>query len=86
MIPRGLAVVQGEVTGASANALVDARVGAEYFTLRVKIPEDEARRLGDLRLQAGMQATVMVKTGERSLFVYLTSPLMRRFATAMRER
>ncbi len=78
-------VIKGEVVVVSADALVDARSGVEYYSMRVKISPQEAKRLGELRLQAGMQATVMVKTGERSFFVYLTGPLLRRFATAMRE-
>ena len=78
-------VIRGEVDSVSADVLVDARSGAAYYALRVKISEPEARRLGALRLQAGMQVTVMVKTGERPFLVYLTSPLLRRFATALRE-
>ena len=34
----------------------------------------------------GMQATVMVKTGERSLLVYMMRPLLRRFESALSER
>jgi hypothetical protein len=33
-----------------------------------------------------MQGTVMVKTGERSLMVYLLRPLLRRFSSALGER
>ena len=43
-------------------------------------------KLGALQLQPGMQGTVMIKTGERSLLVYLARPLLRRFSTAMSER
>jgi protease secretion system membrane fusion protein len=53
--------------------------------MRVTVSPDEAKRLGDLKLHPGMQSTVMVKTGERSLMTYLLRPLMRRFSTAMSE-
>ena len=69
-----------------ADTLTAARTGAPYYTLRVTISDEETKRLGSLQLQAGMQATVMVKTGERSLFVYLTAPLLRRFERSMTER
>jgi hypothetical protein len=39
-----------------------------------------------LRLLPGMQTTVMVKTGERTLMAYLLNPLQRRFQSGMRER
>ena len=79
-------VIRGELTVISADALKDERTGLSYYTLRVTVPADEARRLGDLRLQPGMQTTVMVKTGERTLMTYLTNPLVRRFQTGLGER
>ena len=38
------------------------------------------------RLLPGMQTTVMVKTGERTLMTYLMNPLQRRFQSGLRER
>ncbi|MGE5492665.1 MAG: HlyD family type I secretion periplasmic adaptor subunit [Actinomycetota bacterium] len=78
-------MVRGSVDVVSADALVDQRSGASYYTLRVKVPPEETKRLGDLKLQPGMQSTVVVKTGERSLMVYLARPVLRRFTTALRE-
>lgn len=78
-------VLTGRVEVVSADALTEPRTGASYYTLRVAVPGQEARKLGDLKLQPGMQATVMVKTGERSLMVYLLRPLMRRFGMGMGE-
>src|SRR2546426_7872238 len=78
-------VVRGKVTVVSADALMDARAGQPYYAMRVKVPASELKRLGSVKLQPGMQGTVMVKTGERSLLVYLTRPLLRRFTTAMGE-
>jgi len=64
---------------------MDQRSGTSYYSMRVKVPPEEARRLGDLKLQPGMQSTVMVKTGERSLMVYLIRPFLRRFSMALKE-
>ena len=41
--------------------------------------------LGDRVLQPGMQAEVLLKTGERTLLTYLLHPLTKRVAAAMTE-
>ncbi len=79
-------VVTGKVSVVSADALTDPRSGAGYYAMRVTVPGTELAKLGGLRLQPGMQGTVMVKTGERSLLAYLTRPLLRRFSSALSER
>lgn len=79
-------VVAGKVSVVSADALTEARSGASYYTMRVRVPGSELAKLGGLKLQPGMQATVMVKTGERSLLVYLMRPLLRRFQSGLSER
>ena len=79
-------VVAGIVTVVSADALTDARSGVKYYAIRVSVPPDEVRKLGKLALQPGMTSTVMVKTGERSLLVYLVRPFLRRFGSALSER
>lgn len=77
--------ITGRVDSVSADALSDQRTGTLYYKLRVSVPASEAAKLGAMQLQPGMQATVMVKTGERSLIVYLLRPLLRRFKTALVE-
>lgn len=79
-------VVTGKVLVVSADALSDQRTGAQYYAMRVSVPGSELRKLGSLQVQPGMRGTVMVKTGERSLLVYLLRPLFRSFSTAMGER
>ena len=78
-------VLTGKVALVSADALNDARTGVAYYGLRVTVPGEELRKLGALKLQPGMQATVMVKTGERTLLAYLTRPIWQRFSTALAE-
>lgn len=79
-------VIRGELAVVSADALKDERTGQRYYTMRVTVSPQEVKRLGDLRLLPGMQTTVMVKTGERTLMTYLTNPLVRRFQTGLSER
>jgi len=78
-------VLTGTVQVVSADALVDPRTGIAYYAMRVAVPGAELKRLGDIRVQPGMQATVMVKTGERTLLAYLVRPLLRRFQGALGE-
>lgn len=78
-------VIRGRVEVVSADALIDKRTGASYYAIRVAVPPEERARLGSLKLRPGMQSTVMVKTGERSLAVFLLRPLMRRFDAALIE-
>ncbi len=80
-----LPTVSGMVDVVSADALTDPKSGNTYFTLRVTVSTEEMKKLGDLKLQPGMLATVMVKTGERSLLVYLLRPITRRITSALTE-
>lgn len=78
-------VVSGLVRVVSADVLTDQRTGTSHYTMRVQIPQAKMRDLGNVRLHPGMQCTVMVKTGERSLLAYLLRPLQRRFTGALSE-
>lgn len=78
-------VITGRVSVVSADALTDTRTGAQYYSIRVSVPPAELNKLGGLTLQPGMTGTVMLKTGERSLLVYLMRPFLRRFSSALSE-
>jgi protease secretion system membrane fusion protein len=43
------------------------------------------KALGDRKVQPGMGAEVLIRTGERSLMTYMLHPLMKRVAAAMTE-
>jgi HlyD family type I secretion membrane fusion protein len=78
-------VITGSVTVVSADALTNARTGEQYYSIRVSVSPAELEKLGSLTLQPGMTGTVMVKTGERSLLIYLMRPFLRRFSSALSE-
>lgn len=82
----GSPIVSGSVMVVSADALTDSRSGVPYYAIRIRVPPTEIGKLGGLQLQPGMQATVVIKTGERTLLVYLLRPLLRRFGTALGEQ
>jgi protease secretion system membrane fusion protein len=78
-------VVRGRVEVVSGDVLTDARTGNRYYALRVTVSGEELAKLRGLQLRPGMQGTVMIRTGERTLMNYLLRPLLRRFSTALGE-
>jgi HlyD family secretion protein len=78
--------LMGHVTTVSADATHDDKTGISFFTVRVQLPEEEVRKLGDKRLIPGMPAEVFIETTPRTALSYLTKPLTDQFARAFRER
>ena len=81
-------VVEGEVTSLS-NDLLTEQVGSgqvSYYLARVKVTPEGIKKLGTHRLQPGMQAEVVIKTGERSMLTYLINPLTKRLAASMKKK
>jgi HlyD family secretion protein len=88
---RQASVITGKVVSLSPDALVDPAGGGSqqqqpYFTAKVMIdysmvPEEIARKI-----QPGMQAEVLISTGERTALAYFIGPLKASFARAFREK
>jgi HlyD family type I secretion membrane fusion protein len=83
---RNAPVVNGTVQKFSADALSDARSGALYFEAEVAVPEQEKRKLPVELLKPGVPATVLIKTGSRTLLGYLSAPILRARFQALREQ
>jgi HlyD family secretion protein len=56
-----------------------------YYAVKLKISAKELAKLGDNKLQPGMNAEVFIQTGARSPMSYLLKPLIDQFARALRE-
>ncbi len=80
-------VVQGEVVSISTDLLSEQQGGTvvSYYLARIKLTDDGMKTLGDRRLQPGMPTEVVIKTGERSMLMYLLNPLTKRLAASMKE-
>lgn len=81
-------VVAGRVKDLSGDVIIESsndRAVAPYYRARVELTPDGVRQLGERRIQPGMQAEVLIRTGERSLMTYLLAPLVRRVAASMKE-
>lgn len=80
----------GTVEHVSADAIVDEQPGSQpesYYLVRVRTSRG-SRGAGDkhLKIIPGMQATVDIKTGRRTVLQYLLKPILRAKQTALRER
>jgi len=82
---RNTRTVEGEVLDVSADSLIDERTGYAYFLTRVKVTGDIDEALMGGQLYPGMQAQVMIVTGESTFLDYLLRPMERSFERAFRE-
>lgn len=78
-------VVEGTVQSISSDILVDEVTRSAYYLARVAITPGGVKTLGRRQMQPGMQAEVVIRTGERSLLTYLLHPLTKRIAASMKE-
>jgi protease secretion system membrane fusion protein len=75
------------VATVSADQLIDEHTNSPYFSVEVSVSPQDIVRLSELGLdiKPGMQAEVLVKTGERTLANYLMQPVAERMAGAFKE-
>ena len=78
-------VMDGIVSSVSADALVDDQMGTSYYLARVELTSEGYEMLADLVLVPGMPAEVLINTGSRTLFQYLTQPIRNAFARSLIE-
>ena len=67
--------VLGVVEQVSADAFQDEDARETYYIARVRAPEEELARLGDVVLGPGMPVEIMFAGGERTALQYLAAPL-----------
>ena len=77
--------VNGDVLNMSADRLIDPITGFPYFSVKVKIPLEEMRRLGGVTLIPGMPAEAFMQTRSRSVMSYLLKPVKDAMRHAGRE-
>ncbi len=78
--------LKGELSYVSADAVVDQRTETSYFVVKATVSADELRRLGEQKVQPGMQTDMFIITGERTFLGYLFKPLADSFNKSWRER
>ncbi|MGX9427056.1 MULTISPECIES: HlyD family type I secretion periplasmic adaptor subunit [Bradyrhizobium] len=78
--------ISGVVTRVSADVTTDQRTGQSFYTIRVSMPSDEIKRLGDVKIIPGMPVEAFVQTGDRTMLSYLMKPLSDQFMRSFREK
>lgn len=79
--------LHAEVVTVSADALTDEQTGRSYFTADLRIPASELARLpAGVRITPGMEASVMIRTGRRTIMHYLLGPIGDIGDSALREQ
>ena len=74
-----------EVLSISADALADPNTGASFYLAKLNIPEAELPKLTGYDLVPGMPVNVLIQTGERTLWQYLTKPIAQGMSKALIE-
>ncbi|MEQ8709838.1 MAG: HlyD family type I secretion periplasmic adaptor subunit [Rhodospirillales bacterium] len=82
---RSSAPVKGRVIGVSADGIEDEKTGETYYLTRIELTEDIGNVIPGAILQPGMQAEVLIVTGERTFMDYVTQPLLQSFQKSLRE-
>ena len=82
--------IAGRISTISADSLVDPKTGAAYFTAEVRVPATELRRIAATRaglapIRAGIPVEILVPLTRRTVFQYLTEPIVRSFWRSGRE-
>ncbi|MDR7035706.1 HlyD family secretion protein [Methylobacterium sp. BE186] len=77
--------INGKVDRVAADVAQDPKTGVFFYKARIRVPEAERARLGEVQLVPGMPVEAFLQTGERTVLSYLTKPLAEQVAKAWRE-
>ncbi len=82
--------VEGHVINIAADLTHDQQPqqpgNPAYYLARIEIPDEEMKKLVNLKLVPGMPAEVQIRTTSRTAITYLLKPLQDQFAKAFKER
>lgn len=78
-------VIEGRMIGLSADRLVEEKTGTPYYQAEIELTPESYQKMAHLELVPGMPVEVLIKTGERTVFEYLTKPISNAFARAFIE-
>jgi membrane fusion protein, type I secretion system len=78
--------INGTVSRMAADTSTDQRTGQSYYLVRIAMPAQQIKRLGDIRLTPGMPVEAFIETGERTMMSYLLKPLHDQLMHAFREK
>jgi HlyD family secretion protein len=77
--------IDGTLNRVSADRRIDEKTGAGYYEVKITIPPQQLKRLGQLKLKPGMPVEIFIQTGERTILSYLLKPVTDQLSRAFRE-
>lgn len=77
--------VSGTLVKLSADRVIAENDEHAYYAAEIKLLSEDLRLLDGQVLTPGMPAEVLIKTGERTLLGYITSPMSRIFSRSLIE-
>lgn len=78
-------VVEGKIQSISSDLITEPQTNMSYYLARISITPEGMKELGTRQMMPGMQAEVVIKTGERTVLTYVLHPLLKRMAASMKE-
>ncbi|MCX2522746.1 HlyD family type I secretion periplasmic adaptor subunit [Larsenimonas rhizosphaerae] len=79
-------IIDGRVDHVSADSFRDEATGAHYYRARIRVSSAGKGQMTDnMQLLSGMPAEVMIKTGRKTLFEYLSQPVTDMLHRAVRQ-
>ena len=78
-------MVSGILTKLSSDRLIDQETDMPYYSAEIALLEDDLYLLDGMRLVPGMPAEVLIKTGQRTMLGYITSPMNRTLSRSLIE-
>ncbi len=78
-------MISGVLTKLSRDRLIDRETDMPYYAAEIKLLEEDLYLLDGMSLVPGMPAEVLIKTGQRTMLGYVTSPMSRTFSRSLIE-
>ncbi len=78
-------LVSGSLTKLSPDRLIDQATDLPFYSAEIELLEEDLFLLDGMTLVPGMPAEVLIKTGERTMLGYVTSPMNRVFSRSLTE-
>ena len=67
--------VLGRVERVSPDAFLNEETRGTYYVVRIRVPEEELAKLGEVKIRPGMPVAIMIMGGQRTALQYLSDPL-----------
>lgn len=78
-------MVSGVLTRLSRDRLIDQETDMPYYSAEIQLLEEDLFLLDGMSLVPGMPAEVLIKTGQRTMLGYVTSPMNRTLSRSLIE-